>query len=44
MTITLGITIAIIAGAVGFMLGAAVMVKTPHPPPPQPRHRAGLHS
>lgn len=37
MTITLGITIAIIAGAVGFMLGAAVMVKTPEPArPPQP--------
>ena len=40
MTITLGVTIAILAGAVGFMLGAAVMVKTPEPPLPQalPEH------
>lgn len=40
MTITLAIIVtAVLAGVVGFMLGAAVMVKTPQPTPELPEHQ-----
>lgn len=30
--------VGVLAGIVGFVIGAAVMVRTPEPPPPLPRH------